>query len=283
VIILPDTIPVEGDLLSKLEQFLADGGSIIASFESGLDAGKNEFILDALGVSKASDGPVDSNGNLARGRPYGRNNYAEYLIPNNDIGRGLNPTEHVMYMHGMVVDAGSGSEVLAYNTESYFDRTWEHFCSHRQTPSSGEQGKPAIVRNGSVIYFSHPIFSQYNKNAPKWYKTMFLNAMEMLLPEPVLQIEGPTTLQATVNEQSGENRYVAHLLHYIPERRGQDFDVIEDVIPVYDISVSLNLPNRVKSAKLVPAGEAIDMQRRSGRVEFTLSELRGHQMIELTY
>jgi hypothetical protein len=283
VIILPDTIPVEGDLLSKLEQFLADGGSIIASFESGLDAGKNEFILDALGVSKASDGPVDSNGNLARGRPYGRNNYAEYLIPNNDIGRGLNPTEHVMYMHGMVVDAGSGSEVLAYNTESYFDRTWEHFCSHRQTPSSGEQGKPAIVRNGSVIYFSHPIFSQYNKNAPKWYKTMFLNAMEMLLPEPVLQIEGPTTIQATVNEQSDENRYVAHLLHYIPERRGQDFDVIEDVIPVYDISVSLNLPNRVKSAKLVPAGEAIDMQRRSGRVEFTLSELRGHQMIELTY
>ena len=188
-----------------------------------------------------------------------------------------------MYMHGMVVDAHSGAEVLAYNTESYFDRTWEHFCSHRQTPSSGEQGKPAILRNGSVIYFSHPIFSQYNKNAPKWYKTMFLNALEMLLPEPVLRLEGPTTTLATINEQSRENRYIVHLLHYIPERRGQDFDVIEDVIPIYDVSVSLNLPRRAKQATLVPAGESIEIQRDGDRLEFSVAELHGHQMIELTY
>ena len=28
-------------------------------------------------------------------------------------------------------------------------------------------------------------------------------------------------------------------MHYIPERRGEDFDVIEDAIPLYDVKLSV--------------------------------------------
>ena len=120
-----------------------------------------------------------------------------------------------------------------------FDRTYEHFCSHRQSPSSGASAGAAIVRRGNVIYFSSPLFTQYYHNAPQWCRTLFLNALDMLLPQPLVKHGGPSTLEVMLNEQPARNRLVLHLLHYIPIRRSQQIDIIEDVIPVYDVPVSI--------------------------------------------
>ncbi len=114
------------------------------------------------------------------------------------------------------------------------------------------------MRNGNVIYISSPIFSQYNQNAPLWCKKLVLNALDLLLPEPLVRHDGPSSIFATLNEQAAENRQVLHLLHYIPERRGLDFDVIEDVIPLYDVAVSLRVEQPVAGVLLVPQGEAVD-------------------------
>jgi hypothetical protein len=79
----------------------------------------------------------------------------------------------------------------------------------------------------------HPIFTQYAHSAPKWCRDIFLNAVSMLLPRPVLSMEQCSKLlMAAVNIQSEKNRYVVHFLYYVPERRGSSFDVIEDVVPV---------------------------------------------------
>jgi hypothetical protein len=45
---------------------------------------------------------------------------------------------------------------------------------------------------------------------------------------------------------------VLHLLHYIPERRGRAFDVIEDVISVHDGHVSVRAPRPVRAVTLMP-------------------------------
>ena len=174
VVILPDVIPVDASLAGKLDAYLAQGGSLIATFESGLNPEKSAFGLDVLGVAIASEGPADSAGNLVRGRIYERADYVEYILPRPEVGEGLPPTEHAMYIRGMDVTARPGSEVLADIVPSYFDRTWEHFCSHRHTPSAGQPGNPAIVRTGNAIYFSSPIFTTYQKAAPLWCKRLLL-------------------------------------------------------------------------------------------------------------
>ena len=139
---------------------------------------------------------------------------------------------------------------MANKVSSYFDRTYKHFSSHRQTPSSGQVSGAAVIRNGRAIYFANPIFSEYNAVAPRWEKQLFLNALELLLPDPLVRHNGPTTLQVTVNDQSDENRWIVHLLHYIPERRSQEIDIIEDVIPLYNLRV--NRIAMVKSVMCVP-------------------------------
>jgi hypothetical protein len=283
VVILPDAIPVHAELATKLNAYLAQGVKLIATFESGLNPEKTAFALKALGVEIASQGPRDANGELVRGRYYERGDYVEYVLPHEAIGRGVPPTEHVMYIRGMDVRALSGGEVLASIVPSYFDRSWEHFCSHRHTPSAGKPGSPAIVRNGNAVYFSSPIFTMYQKLAPLWCKRLFLNALDLLLPEPLVRHAGPSTLLVALNEQPSQRRQVLHLLHYIPERRGELFDVVEDVIPLHHVSISVRVPQQVKHVATAPQGEILSFTMQGERVEFVVPIIHGHQMVELRF
>ena len=274
--------------LPLLESLHAAQGDLFALF---VDTGRevlrammeqDRVALKALGVRLRPDATRCPDGQLARHKGAGQaNDYAEYVLPTGRIGQGLPPTEHVMYAKGVEVEAEPGSEVLAQVIASYFDRTWERFCSHRQTPSSGRPDYPAIVRRGRVIYFAHPIFGLYHARAPRWCKRLLLNAIDTLLPERLLRHDGPSTVMATVNEQAAERRWVVHLLHYIPERRGADFDVIEDVIPVYDVKLSVKVPGKVRDVVLVPEQSPLKFKQKDDRIEFTVKELVGHQMIEI--
>ncbi len=263
VVILPDDIPVSADLANKIEQFVAKGGSIIASYESGLNSTKTEFALKDLGVRLKGPAPYSP----------------DFIIPKGDIGKGLPETEHVIYMKGLEVEAEPGSQVLADIVVPYFNRTYKHFCSHRHTPSTGKVGYPGIIRHKRSIYFIHPIFSQYNKNAPLWCKKLFLNALDMLLPEPLIRLEAPTTTMVTVNEQSVEDRWILHLLHYVPERRCEDIDIIEDVIPLFNVKVSVKVSKKIREVLSVPDQVALTFEKKNDRIEFSLPKLEGHQMI----
>jgi len=267
VLVLPDNIPVSPALASKLESFVVAGGSLIASFESGLGPDGVEFALSLLGVTRMGPAPYSP----------------DFVVPRGPIGKGLPSTEHVMYLRGLEVKARADSEVLAETIVPYFNRTWEHFSSHRHTPSSGRAGYPGIVRSGRAIYFAHPIFTQYHTNAPRWCKTLFLNALDLLLPEPLVRHGGPSTTVATLQEQPAHDRQVLHLLHYIPERRSQDIDIVEDMIPIYNVPVSVRALRPIKRVACVPQNQDLRFTERDGRVEITVPVVAGHQMVELLF
>ncbi|HEY0075583.1 MAG TPA: beta-galactosidase trimerization domain-containing protein [Abditibacteriaceae bacterium] len=262
LLILPDEVPVDEALAEKLENYLADGGSVIASYHSGLGFDGAAFTSKTWGVSFKNDAPFSP----------------DFIVPG-ELKNGLPDTGHVMYMRALEVEAQDGAQVLSHIEIPYFNRTWRHFCSHRHTPSKGEQSYPGVTKKGRVIYFAHPIFAQYQNNAPRWCKQLVSNAIDLLLPEKLVQIEGPSSLLSALNEQSQEARRILHLLHYIPERRGQAFDIIEDVIPLFDVRVSI--AGEAKSVKLVPAGESLKFLQHNGRVHFVVPKLVGHAMIEI--
>ncbi|HVU10441.1 MAG TPA: alpha-amylase family protein [Phototrophicaceae bacterium] len=265
VLILPDNIPVSEPFTQKLNDYLAHGGSLIASYQSGMDADHTRFTLDALGVEYRGDAPYSP----------------DFILPRGEIGTGLPESEHVMYKRGLEVKTLDGTEILANTINSYFDRTYKHFSSHKHSPSSGEVGAPAIMRRGNVIYFSHPIFSQYDANAPLWCKTLVLNALKMLLPTPMLKHDGPSTLIATV-QSLGEGKEIVHLLHYVPVRRSQDIDIVEDVIPLHDVIIQVR-QSLIRKVYLVPEGTPLDYTRDADYVSIHVPRINGHQMIAIEY
>ena len=283
LLILPDELLVDKKLAAKIDAYVKKGGAVLATFESGMNEEKDKFLLSGLGVKLKDKPSVDLNGQLVRGKYSASHAYVDYIVPKGKIGKGLAATEHVMYMRGVEVKAEKGAKVLAKVTESWFDRDYRHFCSHRQTPSSGKTDGAAIVQNGKMIYFCHPIFNQYQRNAPLWCKKMVLNAVEMLIRKKLVSHNGPSTVIATLNEQKAEKRQILHLLHYIPERRSQNIDIIEDVIPLYQIELIVQTGRKVKKVECVPQGRRLEFVQKDGQVVFELDELRGHQMISLQF
>ena len=283
LLVLPDLIPVSGELTQKLEQYVASGGNIIASFASGMDEAQTRFNTDLFGVTVVNPGPRDLNGNLVRGLAFERHDYCEYLLPKGAIGHGLPQTEHAMYRRGMAIQASADAEILAPMVGSFFDRTYRHFCSHRQTPSSGLEVQPGIVRKGRCIYFSSPIFSQYIDNAPLWCKRLVLNALNLLLPDPLVRHNGPSSLQVTLTQQSNQSRWILHLLHFIPERRSEELDVIEDVIPLFEVKVKVKAPAPLRDVKVIPEEAALAFRAEESYTVFEVQRIDGHAMVSLTF
>lgn len=264
VLILPDDIPVDDVLAAKLSAFAAAGGAILASHRSGLTPAGDRFALSELGVKLVGEAP-----------------YSPDFIRPGELGTRLADAAHVMYLKGMQVEPVGGAEVLSPMVQPYFNRTWEHFCSHRHTPAEGPAEYPGVVRNGSCIYFMHPVFSLYDRYVPLWCKKLVANALDLLLPDPLIRAGGPSTALFTLNAQPAKDRLVLHALHYVPERRGREFDTIEDVIPIYDVPVSVRAPKKARSVTLVPQGTPLDFVEVAGCVEFVIPKIEGHQMVEM--
>ncbi len=257
VLVLPDEIPVKGKLEQKLVDYVRKGGAVIGSYKSSSEK--------LFGAKVKGDAPFSP----------------DYIRARQPLAKGLANTELVMYLKGLELVPSAGTEVLADVLAPYFNRTWDHFFSHKHTPSSGKVAYPGVVRRGRTIAFAHPIFTQYAKNAPRWCKTLFMNALDLVLPQPLLRLQAPSSALSALNEQPSDKRWVLHLLHYVPERRGDDFDIIEDVIPIHAVGVSVRTPRAPAEVALVPEGKPLTFEFKTGRTEFTVPKVEGHQMVAI--
>ena len=264
VLILPDEIPVGEALAAKLRAFLAGGGKLLASAKSGLTPEGDRFALAEMGLEYVGPAPYSP----------------DFLVPGK-LGEGLADTGYVMYLPGVEVRPQAGAEVLSPVLKPYFNRTWEHFCSHYHTPAEGPADYPGVVQNGGCLYFMHPVFTQYHQNAPLWCKRLVGNALARLLPEPLVKTTAPSAAVVTLNAQPAQNRLVVHLLHYVPERRGQAFDTIEEVLPITGVCLSVRVDQPVSEVRLVPQEQGLEFRQEGGRVEFLVPEVRGTQMVEI--
>ncbi len=269
LLILPDTIPVDAALGAKLDGFLRRSGALIAGCGSSLAAEDGSPGPPWLPVTDLGEAPYEP----------------DFLVAGPELIRAepaLPPAPCAMYRRGRLVEAAEGADVLATVEAPYFNRTWRHFCSHQHAPSSGVAAYPAVVRKGRVIYFAHPVFATYQDRAPLWCRRLVSAAIRVLTPDMSADVRGPSSMLSILTEQPAERRRVLHLLHYIPERRGQAFDVIEDVLPIYGVECRIVAPG-ASSVRLVPEGEALPFSLEGGRVSFTVPVVRGHAMVEIAW
>ena len=92
---------------------------------------------------------------------------------------------------------------------------------------------------------------------------------------------GPSTLQAILNEGE-EDVQMLHLLHYIPEKRAEDIYTIEDVIPLFNTEVEMNVGDKaIKRVLLVPEQQEIAYCQDRDILSFQIPEIKGHQIIKV--
>jgi hypothetical protein len=264
VLVVPDQCQLDDDAVTKLRSYVASGGFVLSSAWGAVDAKSGKHWLEE-GLHIA--GPAE----------YEPDFIVAPFVPSFD------DEQFVMYNRGVCIDSHDGLEILAWACKPAFNRTWEHFCSHQHAPSLGERVYPAIVSSATVIHFMHPVFTTYAMQDAPWCKTLVQACLSRFITDPVAGHCGPSSLVVLVNRQELEHRYVVHLLHYIPERRGLQFDVVHDVIPLYEVKIKLNLGSAVSQARIVPGGEKLELHEgNDGSVSCIVPVIAGHCMIELT-
>ncbi|HEX8234618.1 MAG TPA: beta-galactosidase trimerization domain-containing protein [Abditibacteriaceae bacterium] len=274
LVILPDEISLEGDFATKMQNYVAGGGKVILSGRSGMDRQNTHFVLDA-GLDIEGMGEYDP----------------DYIVPG-DMPTPLVRGRFVVHGGAWQVRPHAGTRVLAQRAVPYFNRGWDHFCSHQHTPDAEISEFPAITATDSIVYFAHNIFTAYRQMGQPLYRDLVQDAIHLLLGDLAVQTNLPTAARASLMHQADKSRYVLHLLYAVPVKRGADsgdhaagalsVEIIEDLVPLHDIECSVRVPQEIKGVRLAPSGEEIEYSVRDGAVTFTVPKLLCHQMIELT-
>ena len=270
LLIAPDEVTFDADLARRVRDYLAAGGALILSHRSGLQPDGAAFALDEIGLDCEGPGPYAPN--------YFRVNTAS--AP--EIVAGLATTDYVMYEPGTRVKPRPGTLTLVEEAVPYFNRTWDHFCSHRQTPAERSSGYPMVTRRGRVIYFCSPVFRAFQVYGNQVYKTLVRNAIAVLLPDPLVRAGLPSAGEVTLLAQaqgSQGKRLVCHLLCYTPQRRASRIDIVEDVVPLYDVPLAVRSDLAPRRVYLAPQGRDLPFVRDSSYIRCRVPEVRGHQMV----
>ena len=261
VVVLPDSVRLCGELQDKVRAYVAAGGQVLATGESGLLCDKDEFALD-FGV-------------LAEGV----NPYRPDFFRANFDWPALDETAVIFYEQGIRLRP-AGGEVMGWREDPFFNRTAEHFCSHQHTPNDFGKTTPGMVRGKDGVYLAWNVFTDYATKGSITLKWAVLQALDALLEgKKSLEIDMPAQGVTTVQYQRAENRYVHHLLYAVPVKRGTNIEVIEDIVPIYAIPCSLRIPSEPKQVYLVPSLEPLDYVYEGGAVSYVVPEVESHEMV----
>lgn len=268
LIIMPDMIRYGTKLEETMKSYIQKGGKVIGTYLSCLDI----------------ESDSDKKDNIYGVKYQGESQYSrDFIMPNDVIGKSLYQEEYVMYGKGFDV-VPTDANVLMDTMQPYFEREGDTFCSHQHAPSKGIIGSPEVTRKDDVIYFSHPVFTLYRKNAPAWVKAIVKDAIELLLPQKLICHNGPSTVITALNHQEREKRDILHLLHYITEKRSQDIYTIEDIIPLHEVAVKvLVLDKEPVSVQSVPSLIEISFKKVGDYIEFTIEKIQGYETINIQY
>ena len=276
-LVLPDAIRVDEALKARLDAYLAQGGRLLLSGASGLDADRRSFLFD---VGATTEGVS----------PFG----PDFILPREDLRPGFVSTPMVMHPSDWIPGGGNSQRVTVTDGVSlgdvydpYFNRTWEHFCSHQHTPNRPEKsGFACGVRKGAIAYLAHPVFTLYARRGMVAVRDYALRVLRDLIGETTVEVEGlPSTGRVALREQPAEKRMVLHLLWAPTVKRGgiwdKDVEVVEDLLPLHDLQVCVRPGRRVSTVRLVPEGEPLAFVSGPEGVRFTVPELLCHRMVEL--
>ena len=200
-----------------------------------------------------------------------------------------------MYTHSRRVRLADG-ESMGDVYDPYFNRTFEHFCSHQHTPPRPEaSGFVCGARKGGVAYLAHQVFTQYAAHGGVIYRKYIAGVIRKMLGPEALAVRGlPSTGRLSLRWQEAGRRNVLHLLYAEKVLRGghspspdivcgyaAPTEVIEDLTPCGSVDVAFRTAEPVASVRLVPDGTALPFRQADGLVTFTVPPFECHAMVEI--
>ena len=259
VLIFPSESKLSKSEILKVKAFIKNGGSVITLADSLLNFTENGIATD-FGVKYQGASNLD----------------CDYTL----IKKALYPvfvkTPFLNYRPAIQVSLDSIADVLADIYEPYFNRTSEHYCSHQKSPFKEKKAEyPAIVKSRNCIFIAHALDSMYHNYGARIHRDLFNNCLKLLYKNPMVEVDLPSTARINLLHQESENRYVLHLLYSCPIRRGIT-SVIEDIVPLKNITVAFQFLETIESVSLIPNMQNLQITKKGSNYFVTIPEFKTH-------
>jgi hypothetical protein len=245
---------------TKINLFIEAGGGVVISGHSAVHEGSFQLKADLEYIGKSE---YDN----------------DYIQCGDLIDSNIIKSPFLVYDSAHIVRSSCG-DVLANVKEPYFSRTYEHYCSHQNTPNKPENAYyPAVVKTGRIVYIAHELCRVYFNYGCQYHRDLFVNAMKLIYTSPVMKINNlPSSGRCRFVKQCSKNRYILHLLYASPIQRNKA-SVLEDFPTITNIVCDLKIDEKVLSVKLIPQNTTLDFTQNETSATVTVPELRLHQLV----
>ncbi|MDL2405988.1 alpha-L-fucosidase [Rhizobium calliandrae] len=274
LLVLPDEIPVNAALASRLKAYLAGGGKLIASWHSGL--GENGAFAIDMGIARA--------GGAVAFKP-------SYVKAGKALDPDMPESAFVFYDDAETVKAGEAT-LLAEIYPSYFNRSYKHYSSHQHAPDDPAAAPlgAAVTEHNGAAYIAYPIFRLYRAMGQPLYKYIVRGLLDRLIPDPAMVTDLPSSGRATLARQIDQHRHILHLLYGPPQIRGKDvrgddgstrmMEMIEDIPSIGPVTAKVRLPSAPSRVYDALTGADIAWNTSDdGTVSVTVPRLRIHTAV----
>jgi hypothetical protein len=274
LVVLPDGLRFDEPFGRTLEAYVAGGGKLMLSGTAGL--GPEGFTIAGMPVEYLRPAPTMPC--------YFRVDQA--LAAGSELATDY---DYVFYDQAVLVRPKAGSMARGSLSASLFDRTWQHFFSHAQSPVGPEMAAPLAVIGGNggqgrIAYLAAPLFRAYRDHDYWAYREVVRSIVDELLPDPIVRFDGPPWIEVGVLGQPASEdhpaRLVVHLVAYHPRRTMQEVPHVDASWPVAGTRLGIRVSEHAGArCYLAPGGRELPHSQDRGYVWIDLPNLDTHTVV----
>lgn len=262
-VIVPSGVTLREEDREALLAFTKGGGKLLLIGSALIKDGKHQI---ATGINEVSESKNDTD-----------------FIKANIDGANLPASPFLAYTPAPKVTVGD-AKVISQLYPPLFNRTYGRFCGHRNTPYDKDGAPlPAMTKYGNTVFMAHDVGALYAEWGMLCYKDYMIAALTKVLGySPILKTSFGSAGRVTMLRQGEKSRYSINLTYATPMTRGAA-QIIDEILPVHDIKIEVNIPEKVKSVKLPLQDKTLEFSSSDGKVSFTLPRLHCHETIIIEY
>ena len=167
--------------------------------------------------------------------------------------------------------------------EPYFNRTWRHFCGHKNTPFKTDKAEyPALVKKGNVVYFAHPVFEAYNKSGNYVLERYIMKGIDLVYDRGIKVENLPSCGRVRLRKSENASFFALHVLYAPPINRG-NVCLLADFPMLHDVKFTVRVNEKIKEVVMEPEGEKLEFTQNGDEITFALKPFNIHKLVVLKW
>ena len=253
VLVLPDSVKISPEVEKRLHEYIAKGGKIISSGDSGMKINSEEF-LNEWDLTVVGNAP-----------------YPTYFVDKDGMKMSI-------YAAGKLLESPNNKTVYQL-AEPLIEHIFDGIYPEYYNPPGDVIDHPFLSVNDKVAHFSFNIFNGFKEYAAASLREAFAEALEIMHPDRLIKTENLPKFVRVYLTRLPSGREVVHITAHIPEKRTDGCEVIEDDLTVLPSKIYVKTDKTAAFSE--PEHSALQVERKGEYLVINVPQFTGYELISL--